>query len=272
MIASLLGSILATCALTSPPSALGRDLTKVERTIVKEATYQTKAPKYCLLVFGPGAMTRVWLVQDGDALYVDRNGDGDLTDDGEKVAAKLGTGTDPEQGVFQFEVGEIRDGERQHKSLMVLTSKLDYLADRDEQIREFIANDTKARAYSMSIDVDMPGWNGAGLGGRVVQLVSFRDVSGFLQFADRPQDAPIIHLGGPWQVTFYDSPPRLRIGRENELVLGVGTPGLGDGTTAFIGYDGIIPENVYPTVDVIYPPAHEGDPPIKELYEIKGRC
>jgi hypothetical protein len=55
--------------LVAPSFAV--DLTKVDRTIVKEPSYKSK-PKYCLLVFGPEAKTRVWLVQDGDTLYVDR--------------------------------------------------------------------------------------------------------------------------------------------------------------------------------------------------------
>jgi hypothetical protein len=41
-----------------------------------------------LLVFGTDARDRVWLVHDGDTLFVDRNGNGDLTDDGEKWRPK----------------------------------------------------------------------------------------------------------------------------------------------------------------------------------------
>ena len=44
--------------------------------------YQSKSPKYALLIFGPEARTRIWLVLDGTTLYVDRNGNGDLTDAG----------------------------------------------------------------------------------------------------------------------------------------------------------------------------------------------
>src|SRR5687768_10161165 len=40
------------------------DLTKIDRTIPKEPAYQSKSPKYCLLVFGPKAETRVWVVLD----------------------------------------------------------------------------------------------------------------------------------------------------------------------------------------------------------------
>src|SRR5262245_20330579 len=73
-----------------PFPASAADLSKVDRTIAKEPAYHTKTPKYCLLVFGAEAQTRVWLVLDGDTLYVDRNGNGDLTEAGEAVKAKSG--------------------------------------------------------------------------------------------------------------------------------------------------------------------------------------
>lgn len=57
--------------------APGVDLAKLARTIAKEPAYQTKTPKYCLLVFGPEAQARMWLVLDGKILYVDRRGDGE---------------------------------------------------------------------------------------------------------------------------------------------------------------------------------------------------
>src|SRR5260370_27637620 len=75
------------------------DLSKVDRTIAKEPAYKSK-PRYCLLVFGPEAKTKVWLVQDGDTLYVDRNGNGDLTEPDKKVAAEKQEGA--EEGQFAF--------------------------------------------------------------------------------------------------------------------------------------------------------------------------
>jgi hypothetical protein len=64
--------------------AMAADLSKIDRAIAKEPKYQSK-PKYCLLVFGPEAKAKVWLVLDGDVLYVDRNGNGDLTEEGKRV-------------------------------------------------------------------------------------------------------------------------------------------------------------------------------------------
>ena len=78
------------------------DLTRIERFIAKEPLYKTKAPEYCLLVFGPEAKTRVWLVRDGDTLYVDRNGNGDLTEPGEWT--KQGRASD---GTHGFQIDEL---------------------------------------------------------------------------------------------------------------------------------------------------------------------
>jgi len=36
-------------------------------------------------VFGPQRKHRVWLVLDGDMLYVDKNGNGDLTEEGKRI-------------------------------------------------------------------------------------------------------------------------------------------------------------------------------------------
>ena len=86
-------------ALADPP--------KFDRTLGKEPTYQTKAPKYGLLVFGPEGKDRVWLVLDGDTLYVDRNGDSDLTAPDEKIAAKKSTDRDAEKYGHTFEAGDV---------------------------------------------------------------------------------------------------------------------------------------------------------------------
>lgn len=253
------------------PQLHAADLSKIERPLRKEPAYQSKTPKYCLLVFGPEAKTRVWLVLDGKTLYVDRNGNGDLTDDGEKIVAKNAQPFLGDDYEIVFPIGDIRDGPRTHKKLAVSLGKMDYLALRDPDVKAWLAKRPEARAISLRADVELPGWKGDGIGGRVVQSVRFRDWCGILTFADKPGDAPIIHFGGPWQIAI-DSPLRLTIGREQDLFLRVGTPGLGVGTFAAIAYEGIIPERFHPRVEIIYPPKIAGEPPMKQLYELKERC
>jgi hypothetical protein len=230
--------------------------------------YQS-TPRYCLLVFGPEARTRVWLVQDGATLYVDRNGNGDLTEAGEKVAAKTNRHT--EDGEYNFDAGEIVDGEFVHKALRCSIFKIDYLADDDERVKALLANDPKARGFMVDCDIEVPGLKGAGIGGRVEQGTTARDLKGPLQFTDRPQDAPVIHFGGSLQISLLEL-PKLLIGRTKEVTVVVGTPGRGAGTTAVVSFDELIPKDAYPTVEVVFPPEREGSVPHRELYELKERC
>src|SRR6516225_5854504 len=109
-------SIIVAAAWLSTGFAGAQPL-KVDRSIAKEPVYQTKAPKYALLVFGPEGKDRVWLVLDGDTLYVDRKGNGDLTEPGKKVAAEKRAGRDPKEDGCAFKVGELTVGGRTHKGL-----------------------------------------------------------------------------------------------------------------------------------------------------------
>jgi hypothetical protein len=260
-------ALLLLAALSSPSFAV--DLTKVERSIRKEPTYQSQTPKYCLLVFGPEAKTRVWLVLDGKRLFVDRNGNGDLTDDGEQIAAEDGGRKDLE--LLNYEIGEIRDGPRTLKELRLQTRKMDYLADQYPEVKKWLVDSPQARGLYLRAEIEMPGWKGNGSGGRVVYFMEFRDVNGFLTFADQPRSAPIIHFGGPWQIA-CPQVKRLIPGLESELIVHVGTPGLGAGTFASIAYDGVIPETAYPQVEITFPPKNPGEQPVKRLYELKDRC
>jgi hypothetical protein len=266
MIHRFLSSAVLLALFSAPGSAA--DLAKVDRAIAGEPTYKSK-PKYCLLVFGPEAKTKVWLVQDGDTLYVDRNGNGNLTESGKKVAAEKRDGA--EEGQFTFKIGEIRDGSLIHKNLRVSVSKIDHLAKMDEMAKAFLDQNPKARGYYIMVEMEMPGWHGTGVDGRVQQRASFIDANGVLQFADKREEAPVIHFGGPWQVSLFGA-HKLTIGRETDVVLGVGSPGVGPGTTAWIDYDNVIPEKVFPTVEVTYSPKHPGDVPVRERYELKRRC
>ena len=81
---------------------------KIERKITKEPVYR-KTPKYCLVVFGAEAKTRIWLVVDGDTLYADLNGNGDLTE----KAEKLKEGKD--LNGHSWQIGDIIEGKKKFK-------------------------------------------------------------------------------------------------------------------------------------------------------------
>jgi hypothetical protein len=268
----LLAAVLA--AWPAAP-ALGADPPAIDRKIGQEPKYQTGKPKYGLLAFGPDGADRVWLVQDGDTLYVDRNGNGNLTGAGDKVPAKKPrAGVEPEGGEYTFEIGDLTVGGKTHKGFTLITFPLarfshvfkDYPA-AEAQLKA----DPKAVIVRVNGEVEVPGLKGGGTDGRVGFYSALIDQGGGCVLADKPADAPVFRPGGPLEITF-DPVPTLRVGRSSEFMLVVGTPGVGPGTFAAVAYTDTVPASAKPVAEIEFQPAKAGDPPVKEKYEIKERC
>ncbi len=245
------------------------DSSKIDKSIGKQPAYRT-APEYGLLVFGSEGKDRVWLVRDGDALYVDRNGNGDLTDPREKILAEKRPASLPDGDRFYvFNVGDLSVGQRTHKGLRVRFAPLASLPQVPQAGSKKAA---KTMCVAMELDVDVPGMKGGGAGGRLKFEAGPVDSSGVLEFGKTPAQAPVIHLDGPLQITFFLERPKLQAGRSTELTLVVGTPGTGAGTFAMLAYEGTIPESAKPIAEIRYPSAKPGDPPPRQRFEIKERC
>ncbi len=214
------------------PRLWAADLTKIERGIVKEPAYQKGAPRYCLAVFGREAQTRVWLILDGDTLYVDRNADLDLTAANERVRGK------PQP-----------DGQRSFPSVAI-DPKPGVPADTR---REVWAGPDLTFVYCRT--PNQP-WQRA-----VV------DSQGYLKFSDKPQTAPVLHFYGPLTMGLRFDNQFKRRSKPEELDVMVGTPGLGAGSFVRFGHEGI-PEGLYPSVEILWP----GKPgePMRAL--LKKRC
>lgn len=244
----------------------------IDRSIGKEPKYDGK-PVYCLLAFDAEAKQRVWLVHDGDTLYVDRNGNGDLTDDGEKVAGKR---EDVREGDIGFTVGDVTVGGQTHTNLSVSVYSLKALSEspdwgREPRLLAVVKKDPKALGYGIGVEVKRAGIKGAGKDGRV-QYVSGIDSMGYLQFAPTRADAPVIMPGGRLEMAFEQGEPPAHTGQECFLRLNVGSPGFGPGTFAAIPHDNNIPDGLKPVAEVTFPPAKPGDPPRKEVIPLPGRC
>jgi hypothetical protein len=238
-------ALLALLLPCSPTQAT--DLGRVDRTIRKEPAYQSRQPRYGLLVLGPKAETRLWLVFDSvpdplrpgkarDYLYVDRNGNGDLTEPGERVEAVVRKRTvnvsfkpySYEEPLLEFAIGDVQG----HKAVKVMV----------EWYRG------KERPATIS----------ATSGGRPQD-------SGAVVFAASPKDAPVVHIGG--RLTFgLQGSPTFERGKERELYVYLGTPGLGDGTFATLGI-GDVPRELHPVVEIGFP---GGGPPVKVV--LRQRC
>jgi hypothetical protein len=218
------------------------DLSKIDRTIRKEPAYQSK-PKYCLVVLGPEAKTRVWLVVDGEVLYADRNGDGDLTGKDERLPIKFV----PRWG---FQVGTITPREGGDPFALEVEVK----PGRDGQISYMIWCRPR---------------NGQGF---------LQRTDGVLLFADRPQEAPVMHFGGPLTLTILDwhqplQPRHLVRGRDNRVSILVGTPGFGGKhetfATVYEGFHRLAGHKSFPVVEVEFPGKDPGAKSILTRAEVR---
>jgi hypothetical protein len=256
-----------TAMLLAAPAAAASDLGKIDRTIAKEPAYQTKEPRYCLLVFGPEARFRVWLVQDGDVLFVDRNGNGDVTESGERVDKSQG-----EAGNRRFEVGELVDGALRHAIpyVMEFPATEDFVGDAKEVAR-IKGKHEKAINTWISIRAERPDSDDRPLPKHIQYIVN-GDGLGYLAFADRAQDAPVVHLNGPWTLGLQDIKQHLVVGKQTNLQIGVGTPGIGPGTFAFVLYPNTIPADAFPVGDFSFPAKEPGGKAVTQTVVFKKRC
>jgi hypothetical protein len=256
--------------LTAGPTGRAADLTQIERRIGKEPAYQTRSPAYCLLAFGPGAKARVWLVYDDAAglLYLDRNGDGNLTDHGEVVKAssqKTSTFDDLRVKAVRFEVGRLREpgGQAEHANVLV---EMQVFRGRN---KEFFLP-----AARVSMDTN----------GKLRQEAGF----GKFTFAPRPARAPVLHFNGPLTLFLALEPHRqvdLTRGQLNparaevrhlagdpvDFRVNVGTPGLGDDAWVKLTTDGP-PADVHPAAEIEFPSRQGPKQRVRRRYELRERC
>jgi hypothetical protein len=229
--AGVVGIVTAVPAGSAPDAV---DLAAIPRTVAKEPVYRSGAPRYCLLALGRAAKSRVWLVQDGGDLYVDRNRNGNLTEPGERVAGK--------DGVFQF--GDLVEAD----------GKSRYTAGELGLNRHYEISGGRTLDRPFEIKLSVRGQ---------YQMMSSP------AFSLKPAEAPVVHVGGPLTMRIFD--PRLverdqRVGFRAEI----GTPGLGEGAQAMVLH-AQLPEYVYPNVEFEFPMAG-GAPPQKQRVELKARC
>jgi hypothetical protein len=224
------------------------DFAKVDRRIVKEPAYK-EAPLYGLAVIGPEANTRVWMVLDGEKLYVDKNCNGDLTDDGPPAEIK-----DPKTDPAGFEIVKVSPdgGKTEYKFDVVLWHRPSFGGP----------NDPDREPFNQSVHVTFPDkrWFGA-----------WGDHHKPLMFAAKSENAPVLHFDGPLRMGFEIRNPMKKVGDEFLLNCCVGTPGSCDGAWVHLLYN-TIPEKYHPRALLEFPPEKPGGPPVKVDFTIGHRC
>jgi hypothetical protein len=170
-----------------------------------------------------------------------------------------------------FDAGDVRDrdGKTKHTALAI---------DVDSYVQRY---------RPVSVSVKTNGTDDQFAGGQL------------LAFADRPEDAPVIHFGGPLSMRLameggalfvpicYDEqvdarkwyaehPPQYEMGglvrgESRLLVAQIGTPGLGRGTFAALSA-GIPPAGIHPVAEVEVPAADPNGKPVRIKAELDSRC
>jgi hypothetical protein len=210
--------------------------------------------KYALLVFGPEAKTRVLVVEDGETLYVDRNGDGDLTGKDERFTLEL-SGNQPPHATLRDCNIEILDADQ--KTRYVITSI---------SIRPEPADDEAGGERHMMVNVDIKG------------EVSYRQYCD-AKLAEKRDNAAIAHFHGPltieprtinWKLTPELS--RLPIGDSpGDIFAVVGTLDAKRGCWAVVRSEDL-PKDLHPVVEIEYPTKNAAAASIKKRCQLKERC
>lgn len=229
--------------VAAPASAV--DYAKLDRALKKEPAYASKAPQYALLVFGPEAELRVWCVLDGEAVYLDRNADGDLTTAGERF--------DSDKDIKDVPLAD-PDGVTKYTI-------------RHVQVRR----DEEAKRTDLDVNVAVKS-----------PAVEYRQYSDAVPTADA-KSAPVSHFHGPLtagpQTVSWKVPPgtRLKTGaRPTDLRSMVGTMSAEFGCWVVVeslhGSKPAFPDGVRPVIDIEFAPETPGAPPVGRRYQLDKLC
>jgi hypothetical protein len=218
-------------------------LETVERKIVKEPNY-TSTPRYALLVLGTKAEAKIWMVEDGNVLYVDKNGNGDLTDDGPPIPqSKIRT--------FQSDKGACRDCQYVLDELQPLGGS----PQTNFCLRHWNYGENEDE-YGLSLTLD----------GKVPMYAGWFDTF----WADSPEKVPLIHFGGPLKPKLLRAERFVLGSTLPRLSIAFLNPGSGKGATSYLSIEAL-PETTVPEVRIDWP-VKEGDAPVRTYELLKSRC
>jgi hypothetical protein len=231
---------------SAPPGS--SDLSQVDRTIAREPTYRAQ-PRYCLMVFGPKADVLVWMVKDGDTIYVDRNANADLTEPGESVTPierrefmTVEDGKPSPYRELKYNIGDLAPTGRNTKHTRLELTQFQTGDKPAEFVLSLFVNDT-TKQYA--------GWTAL--------------------FRESRELAAIVHFGGPMiaQPIRYKS---ISLKAANpELHMRFATPGLERTTFASLAYEAV-PEDIHPRAEIEWPRADQKLAPIRTTVILSGRC
>ena len=224
----------------------------VDRRIVREPNYES-TPQYCLIILGASGNVKVWMVEDGKRLYVDRNANGDLTDDGAPIKPSDVRQLDDSRWDFDYLLDAITPSDGSRHTQFKLR-RWNYGGKDDSYGLSISLDGRLAMGLAYAPDEQIPmyaGWFGT-------------------FWSRKTATAPVIHFGGPL------TPQMLR---EKEFVIGSGprrlsmalmNSGSGPGAVSRLSIDAL-PVHVVPRLVIDWPTPDDG-PAFRTFHDLIDRC
>lgn len=209
-----LGLILVSVGRAQEPLP---QLVAVRKAPLVEPRYDG-APRYLGIALGDPVHRVVWCVLDGTALHVDRNGDGVIDADTERLTPRI----EKLEGHFIAETHEYDAGDLPAVkdspaypglTLSLHTWNLEYEARKDlQEVMEILRADPSRRNPTVRL-----------------KRTGRPDQFAMTEFSDARAGATVLHFDGPttWGLVENLRRQRLTAGKEHDLEVAVGTPGLG---------------------------------------------
>lgn len=203
----------------------------------------TSDPFYCQIAVGPETGDRFWTAADLEArsVYVDLNGNLDLTDSGERFELVESPSIQNSRN-WTSTIPEVRQGEDVHTDL-----KLVYQRRGDH--------------VTAVVSMRLWGWDDSTTDADLIPL-TLSDENG------RP---PLIHFNGPLTMGMYRATTEIPMGREFDFYSLIGTPGEHGGTLTAIS-NTEIPDDAHPQALFEFPHRDATQPPIRLTTFLTVRC
>jgi hypothetical protein len=214
---TIIGAIGVTLLGSSGAQEPTAELAAARMMLLAEPKFEAK-PRYLAIALGRPVTRVVWCVLDGTSLYVDRNGDGLLDAAKERLVPRVEKLKDHFIAeVHEYTVGELAAVEASPAypslTLSLKTWNLDYKAAEDlQEVMAVLRADPSRRNPTIRLKRS----------GKPDQLA-------MTEFSDARETATVLHFDGPttWGLVENLRPQRLTAGKEHDLQVAVGTPGLG---------------------------------------------
>ena len=223
--------------------AMAKPPTSIERHINKEPTYESK-PEYCLFAFGQTGQKRVWLVKDGDALFLDRNGNGDLTEEGERLTPSKRRDLNADYRDVDYPDIQIDLPKTVGTGRQTATLEIGYYQMAGKPIHHVV-----------KLKVD----------GAYRKYVGWQPI-----FSPKMEDANVYFFDGPLSPRHLRKKQISLSGEKEELHLSFASQGLGENARVMLAYEAVA-KDVVPVADIEWPSANS-DKTVRSQVKLVERC